>query len=174
MIETTLEVIQMSLVSPQRVVILREVDLERYLPILIGPCEADAIAMGMNNTASPRPFTHDLLVNILNTLGATLLYIYINALKETTFYAQLVMDVNGKEIEIDSRPSDAIAIAVRLGVPIYIAEEVMEEAGVIPEQDLGNNAPAGEEDKDLGIFRDFLSSLDDSIPPEEETDEYQS
>ncbi len=173
MIEATLEVIQMSLVSHQRVVILREVDLERYLPILIGPCEADAIAMGMSNATSPRPFTHDLLVNILNTLEATVVYIYINALRETTFYAQLVVDVNGKEIEIDSRPSDAIAVAVRVGVPIYIAEEVMEEAGVVPEQDV-SGASAGEEDKDLGVFRDFLSSLGDSTPPDEETDEYQS
>ncbi|MBN2004337.1 MAG: bifunctional nuclease family protein [Anaerolineae bacterium] len=173
MIEVTLEAIQMSLVSPHRIVVLREVDLERYLPIWIGPCEAEAIAVRMNDVAMPRPLTHDLLVNVLNALGVTLIYIYINALIDTTFYAQLVLDVNGKEMEIDSRPSDAIAIAVRAGVPIYIAEEVMEEAGVIPEQDLIITPVEGgeEEDKDLGVFRDFLSSLGEESTPPEETDE---
>lgn len=165
MIEVTLEAIQMSLVSPHRIVVLRETDFERYLPIWIGPCEAEAIAVKMNDIDMPRPLTHDLLVSILDTLGVSMVYIYINALMENTFYAQLVLNVNGKEVEIDSRPSDAIALAVRTGSPIYTSEEVMQEAGVVPEKDLSHLQP--KDDADLGIFRDFLNSLDTPTPPED-------
>jgi hypothetical protein len=161
MIEVTLETLQMSLVSPHRIVVLREVDVERYLPIWIGPCEAEAIANRLNNIEIPRPQTHDLLVNVLDALDADLLYIHINALADNTFFAQLVLDVKGQRSEVDCRPSDAIAVAVRLDVPIYVAEEVMDEAGVYPERDL---MPQGQEDKDLSVFRDFLSTLDDAAP----------
>ncbi|MFN2286344.1 MAG: bifunctional nuclease family protein [Anaerolineae bacterium] len=156
MIEVTLETLQMSLVSPHRIVVLREVDVERYLPIWIGPCEAEAIANRLNHVEIPRPQTHDLLVSLLDTLDANLLYIHINALADNTFFARLVLEVNAQTVEVDSRPSDAIAIAVRLEAPIYVAEEVMEEAGVLPERDL---IPQGEADKDLDVFRDFLSTL---------------
>ncbi len=162
MIEVTLETLQMSLVSPHRIVVLREVDVERYLPIWIGPCEAEAIANRLNNIEIPRPQTHDLLVNMLDALDAGLLYIHINALADNTFFARLVLDVDDQHVEVDCRPSDAIAVAVRVGVPIYVAEEVMDEAGVFPERDL---IPAGQEDKDLDVFRDFLSTLDADAPP---------
>ncbi|MEJ5308866.1 MAG: bifunctional nuclease family protein [Anaerolineae bacterium] len=161
MIEVTLETLQMSLVSPHRIVVLREVDVERYLPIWIGPCEAEAIANRLNNIEIPRPQTHDLLVNVLDVLDADLLYIYINALTDNTFFARLVLDANANRIEVDCRPSDAIAIAVRLDVPIYVAEEVMDEAGVFPERDISSQ---GQDDKDLSVFRDFLSTLDDTAP----------
>ena len=161
MIEVTLETLQMSLVSPHRIVVLREVDVERYLPIWIGPCEAEAIANRLNHIEIPRPQTHDLLVNVLDELDADLLYIHINALADNTFFARLVLDVKGQRSEVDCRPSDAIAVAVRLDVPIYVAEEVMDEAGVYPERDL---MPQGQEDKDLSVFRDFLSTLDDASP----------
>lgn len=161
MIEVTLETLQMSLVSPHRIVVLREVDVERYLPIWIGPCEAEAIANRLNHIEIPRPQTHDLLVNVLDELDADLLYIHINALADNTFFARLVLDVKGQHSEVDCRPSDAIAVAVRLDVPIYVAEEVMDEAGVYPERDL---MPQGQEDKDLSVFRDFLSTLDDASP----------
>jgi bifunctional DNase/RNase len=161
MIEVTLETLQMSLVSPHRIVVLREVDVERYLPIWIGPCEAEAIANRLNHIEIPRPQTHDLLVNVLDELDADLLYIHINALADNTFFARLVLDVKGQRSEVDCRPSDAIAVAVRLDVPIYVAEEVMDEAGVYPERDL---MPQGQEDKDLSVFRDFLSTLDDESP----------
>jgi len=161
MIEVTLETLQMSLVSPHRIVVLREVGVERYLPIWIGPCEAEAIANHLNHIEIPRPQTHDLLVSLLDTLDADLLYIHINALADNTFFARLVLDVNAQSVEIDCRPSDAIAVAVRLAAPIYVAEEVLDEAGVFPERDL---IPQGHEDKDLGVFRDFLSTLDDASP----------
>ena len=162
MIEVTLETLQMSLVSPHRIVVLREVDVERYLPIWIGPCEAEAIANRLNHVEIPRPQTHDLLVSLLDTLDANLLYIRINALADNTFFARLVLEVNAQTVEVDSRPSDAIAIAVRLEAPIYVAEEVMEEAGVLPERDL---IPQGEADKDLDVFRDFLSTLGTDASP---------
>ncbi len=155
MIEVTVETLQMSLVSPHRIVVLREVDVERYLPIWIGPCEAEAIANRLNGVEIPRPQTHDLIVNILDALEADLLYIHINALTDNTFFAELVLETDGEQVEVDTRPSDAIAIAVRMGVPIYVAEEVMEEAGVFPEHDL-----LSKEQEDLGVFRDFLSTLD--------------
>lgn len=162
MIKVTLETLQMSLVSPHRIVVLRETEVERYLPIWIGPCEAEAIATRLNGIEIPRPQTHDLLVNILDTLDADLLYIHINALTDNTFFARLVLSIDDQQVDIDCRPSDAIAIAVRVGVPIYVAEEVMDEAGVFPERDL---TPPDQGDKDLDVFRDFLSTLNvDSSP----------
>ncbi len=158
MIEVTLEAIQVSLVSPHRIVILRELEMERYLAILIGPCEAEAISMRLNNLDMPRPLTHDLIVNIFDALDAQLRYIYINGLTDGIFYARLFMNVESRDVEIDTRPSDAIAIAVRLEVPIYVAEAVMEEAGVEPDVDLV--AEVDHEDEELSVFRDFLSSLD--------------
>jgi hypothetical protein len=112
--------------------------------------------MHLNRVEMPRPMTHDLLTNILERLKARLRYIYINALTDNTFFAQLILDVNGREVEVDSRPSDAIAIAVRTGATVYVAEDVLDEAGVIPEPDL----TAVPEDSQLNIYRDFLSTLD--------------
>jgi len=160
MIEVTLETLQMSLVSHHRVAVLREIDAERYLPILIGPFEAEAIANCLNRIEITRPQTHDLFVNMLRALDAELLYIVVNALHDNIFYARLVLEIDGQEIEVDSRPSDAMAVAVRLGAPIFVAEEVMDEAAIVPEPDLVNAQAA---DKDLGVFRDFLSTLDEDL-----------
>ncbi|MBN1876287.1 MAG: bifunctional nuclease family protein [Anaerolineae bacterium] len=155
MIEVTLETIQMSLVSPHRIVVLKEIDVERYLPIWIGPCEAEAISLRLQGVETPRPLTHDLIVNILDAWNADLMFIYIHELVDNTFYAKLVLNVVGQEIEIDARPSDAIAVAVRLDVPIYVSEGVMDAAGVIPEDDISG----AKKDEDLSVFRDFLNSL---------------
>lgn len=158
MIEVTLETIQISLVSSHRIVVLKEVDTNRYLPIWIGPCEAEAISVGAKGVDVLRPLTHDLMVNVLDALDAELLYIYINDLADNTFYATLVLDQNGTEVEVDARPSDAVAIAVRSEVPVYVSETVMDEAGVMPEKDILQQSPIDGEN--LGIFRDFLNSLD--------------
>jgi bifunctional DNase/RNase len=158
MIEVTLETIQMSLISSNRIVILKEVGVERYLPIWIGPCEAESIAVCVNGIKTPRPLTHDLVIQLIDVLGAELSYIFINDLIETTFHARLVLDVGEEEFEIDSRSSDAIALAVRVNAPIYVAEHVMDTAGVVPERDvdLERQAPG----ETLEVFRDFLESLD--------------
>lgn len=166
MIEVKVDAVQVSMVSSHRIVVLREVDADRYLPIWIGPCEAEAITVGAKGIDILRPLTHDLIVDILDTLDAELHYIYINDLTENTFYAKLVVSVGDAEIEIDSRPSDAIAIAVRAGVPIYVAEEVMEAASVVPEPDLQQERMVGDESEGLNVFRNFLSSLDMDEPHE--------
>jgi len=167
MIEVTLETIQMSLVSPHRIVILKELNEERYLPIWIGPCEAEAISVRLNHVEMPRPLTHDLIVALLETLGAKLIAIHITDLADNTFYARLVMDLQGSEVLLDSRPSDALAVAVRLDVPIYVAESVLDEAGIVPEPDMGSEE-GQESDENLGVFRDFLQKLDSDPGQENE------
>ena len=166
MIEVKIETIQVSLVSSHRIVVLRELDSDRYLPIWIGPCEAEAISVGAKGIDVLRPLTHDLVVNVLDALGAELLYIYINDLADNTFYATRLLSTGEAEIEVDSRPSDAIAIAVRTGVPIYVAESVLRDAGVVPEGDIREQE--GLDEKSLGVFRDFLSSLDFGDTPNED------
>ncbi len=156
MIETTIESIRVSLVTQHRVVILKEVDAERYLPIWIGPHEADAIALELQQVSVARPLTHDLLKSVITELGATVTQIVVNDLKDDTFYARVIMDVSGRHAEVDSRPSDAIALAVRVKVPIYVEESVMDKAGVSLD---GEGAGEGDEDK-LSLFRDFVNGLD--------------
>src|SRR3972149_3063946 len=114
----------------QRVVILEERQWDRSLPLWIGPAGADAIAVRLQEGAVARPLTHDLLRTIIDSLGATVTYILVNDLANDTFFARIALQVDGKAVEIDSRPSDAIALAVRAQVPIYAEESVLEKAGV--------------------------------------------
>jgi len=158
MIEVTLETIQVSLVSAHRVVVLKEAETDRHLPIWIGPCEAEAISVGIKGIDVRRPLAHDVIVNVIDALGAELRHIVISDLADNTFYATLVLSTQDGEVHVDARPSDALATAVRLGVPIYVAESVMDEAGAMPEQNVLDQASADSES--LGVFRDFLSSLD--------------
>ena len=169
MIEVTVESIRVSLINQQRLVVLREGETPRYLPIWIGPFEAEAIQMGLQGTDAGRPLTHDLLRDVIGELGAKASYVLINALRDDTFYARLVLTLDGRELEIDARPSDAIALAVRLGVSIFVSEDVMERAGQVPagdyeaaEDEADHGAPRPDE---LGVFRDFIEGLDlDDIP----------
>jgi hypothetical protein len=144
--------------SNQRVVVLKEADSTRYLPIFIGPFEAEAIAMALQHMTPPRPMTHDLLKNVIDELGATVSHILISELMNNTFHGRIVLDAAGRHIEIDSRPSDAIAVAARCNVPIYVAEEVMAQASMVPSPELEPVSP--EEEERLSAFRDFLSTLD--------------
>lgn len=112
--------------------ILKEINGNRRLPIIIGAFEAQSIALEIEGIKPPRPLTHDLTKNIIDALGFAISEVTINELRDGTFFARLLLD-NAVNEEIDSRPSDAIALAVRFGVPIYVAEEVMNEAGFIPE-----------------------------------------
>jgi hypothetical protein len=154
MIEMKIESIRVSLMSPNQVVILKEVDGERHLPIFIGKVEGDAITFKMNGIEVPRPLTHDLAASVIESLGAKVSHILINDLRNQHFYAVIALQFDDKEVLLDTRPSDAIAIAVRVGCPIFVDEEVMNEAGILPESE-----EAGSE-KDLGAFSDFISSLD--------------
>jgi hypothetical protein len=120
--------------------------------------------MSLQGVEPPRPMTHDLIVNLLDTWGADLEYIYVHTLANDTFYGRLVVRVDEDVIEIDSRPSDAIAVAVRVDAPIFVSEDVMEEAATVPEKSLLEEGAEGE-DEDLDVFRNFLNNLDiDDLP----------
>ncbi len=174
MIEVMIDSIRISLVSQHRIVLLREVDSERQLPIWIGPCEADAITIELQDVKVARPLTQDLLKNVITELGGTISHVLIKELNESVFHARLFISLTGEREprEIDCRPSDAIALAVRAKVPIFIAEEVMDVAGVEPEPDMqeGEKAEEGGEDAgNLDAFSDFLDTLDfDDFDPGEE------
>ncbi|MBI3979110.1 MAG: bifunctional nuclease family protein [Chloroflexi bacterium] len=164
MVEMVVESIRMSLLNYQRVVILKEKHAERYLPIWIGPAEADAIAIELQNVQVARPLTHDLLRNVIGELGGSVLSIVVNDLANDTFYARIVLDVSGRHVEVDSRPSDAIALAVRVKAPIYAADTVLDKAGIYLEPEAAKKGEGGEgEEKEmekLAPFRDFINSLD--------------
>jgi uncharacterized protein len=159
MVEVTIDSIRVSLMSQHRVVILKDVDSDRYLPIWIGPCEADAITVTLQEMEVSRPLTHDLLKNVIGEMGGEVEYIVISDLRNDVFYARIVMGVSGKRLEIDSRPSDALALAVRLHVPVYIEETVMEKAAVLPEEEMESEGGPGEDTR-LDAFKDFVESLD--------------
>src|SRR3712207_1605775 len=135
MIRVTVDSIRVSLLTQQRMVMLREADNRRLLPIWIGPAEAEAIAMALQGHEPPRPMTHDLLKNVITELGAAVQYISITQLHESTYYARIVVEINGRRREIDSRSSDAIALGVRCDVPIYVAEAVFDQAGLTAEDE---------------------------------------
>jgi bifunctional DNase/RNase len=164
MIEMSIESIRVSLMNYQRVVILKEKGAERYLPIWIGPAEAEAIAVRLQEVSVARPLTHDLLRSIIDALGAQLNYILVNDLANDTFYARIYLDVSGRAIEIDSRPSDAIALAVRANVPIFAEESVLDRAGVMLDKDeekAMEGAPLDPEELEkMSAFRDFIEQLD--------------
>jgi bifunctional DNase/RNase len=180
MIEMLIDSIRVSLMNYQRVVILKEktegeeVDegAKRYLPIWIGPAEADAIAVKLQDVTVPRPLTHDLLRSVIDALGATINSIIVSELKNDTFYAKIVLNVNGTQMEVDSRPSDALALAVRADAPIFAEDVVMDKAGILLDKetgkpipdveagDKGGKKPSEEELKKMSAFYDFINTLD--------------
>jgi bifunctional DNase/RNase len=166
LIELTIESIRVSLMNYQRVVILREKQSERYLCIWIGPAEADAIAVQLQEVAVARPLTHDLLRSVIDQLGAQVSHIVVNDLSNDTFFARIVLDVNGSSMEVDSRPSDAIALAVRAKVPIFADESVLDRAGVLLDKDgetverLERVKVDPEEIERMSAFKDFIEGLD--------------
>jgi uncharacterized protein len=182
MIEVVIDSVRVSLMSPQRVVVLRQQDADRYLPIWVGPYEAEAITVALQEIEMSRPLTHDLLRNIFISFNARIKRIEIVNLRDDIFYGNIVAEVNGIETNIDSRPSDAIALAVRAHVPILVNPSVMDAAGIIPEQDMPSTppptetkpkGPAPEISGDrLSIFEDFLDKLDlDKLDDKDKPDE---
>ena len=164
MIEVTIDSIRVSLMSQHRVAILKDEESQRYLPIWIGPCEADAITVELQEMEMARPLTHDILAQTIADLGGRVTHIIIRDLQNDVFYAQILVNQNGKRLEIDARPSDAMALAVRTQVPIYVAEEVMEEAGISTEEDMEREQDQEEntaiDDTDLSVFSNFVDTLD--------------
>jgi len=162
MIEVTIDSIRVSLMSQHRIVILKDTHSDRYLPIWIGPCEADAITVELQEVEVSRPLTHDLLKSMITEMGAEVEQIVINDLRNDVFYARIVVNLNGRRLEIDSRPSDAIALAVRVRVPIFVEETVMERAANTPEQEVDSEPQTNSDTPDdrLSIFKDFVDTLD--------------
>ena len=176
MIEMSVEFVRVSMQNYNRVVILKEKESERYLLIWIGPSEAEAIAMRLGDVQPPRPQTHDLLRSIIDSLGGQVRYVIVNDLNNDTFYARIVLEIAGRQVEVDSRTSDAIALAVRAGVPIYADESVLERAGILLDKDMETGAiptattsvgtaeqraqVSPEELEKMSAFKDFIESLD--------------
>ena len=170
--EMSIDSIRVSLMNYQRVVILKVKDSDRYLPIWIGANEADAIALKLQDMSVPRPLTHDLLGSVIVSLGAQVNHIVVSDLNDDTFYAKIVLDYDGGQVEIDSRPSDAIALAVRAEAAIFAEESVIEKVGVQMDEETGKAVipKGGKEDegrelnedelKRLSAFSDFIDSLD--------------
>lgn len=186
MIRVTVDSIRVSLLTQHRVVVLRETDSRRYLPIWIGPFEADAIAMAIQGHEPQRPLTHDLLKAIIHDMGGTVSHIIVNDIHDNTFFARIVIEHYGRNVEIDSRPSDAIALAVRTDVPIYVETHVLDQAGVFfdedeqPTQEPMTEEPEkpgeptiGSDDPSLSIFRDFINTLDLDNPEKSGPEESQ-
>jgi uncharacterized protein len=162
LVEVAIDSVRVSLMSQHRLVVLKDLQSPRFLPIWIGPFEADAITIELQGVEVARPLTHDLLKAAIGKLGAEIERVAITELRNDTFYAEITLRVNGRRLEIDSRPSDAIALAVRARVPVYVADDVLEQAAITPEQDL--EAGAGDAEGTPGeapeAFREFLEGLD--------------
>ncbi len=154
MIEMELTGVRVELPSNQPIVLLRERGGERYLPIWIGAAEAAAIALSLQGVETPRPMTHDLMRNILQDLAVSVHRIVVTELRDSTFFASIQMQRGDDTYEISSRPSDAIALAVRLSTPIFASEDVLEEAAILIPED---------EDEEVEKFREFL----DNVTPED-------
>ena len=186
MVRVEIDSIRVSLMSQDRVIVLKDQESDRYLPIWIGASEAEAIRVELQGVPVTRPLTHDLLKTVLIEMGAEVQHILVSDLRNDVFYARIMVKHSDRDLEIDSRPSDAIALAVRLKVPIFVAEDVMERAAIEPEEEITSetelSAPergeqprdkdktgGGSKEEDLGIFKDFLDSLDlDDLGTEDE------
>ena len=145
--------VSFDLVGKQPIVLLKTQDGNRYLPIWIGHPEAAAILMKLQSASTPRPMTHDLVTDMLDQLGAQVTRITVTELRENTFYAVITLQVNDAEIEIDSRPSDALALAVRTSAPIFVADQVIDDSAI----EFGSE-PA-EEQEVVDEFKKFLEDV---------------
>jgi uncharacterized protein len=189
LIEVKIDSLRVSLTNQQRIIVLKQVDGDRFLPIWIGPYEAEAITIALQEIEVSRPQTHDLIKNTIISLNAQIKKVVIKSLKEDIFYGELIIESDGKEFKVDSRPSDAIAIAVRAHVPIMVSAKVMDDASIIPEDvdpdaDLENDLNDSEPEsgqmlsgKDrLSIFESYLDTKnnqdvgDDDEPDEDDND----
>ncbi len=159
MVEVLIDSIRVSLMSQQRIVILREKNAERYLPIWIGVYEAESITIALQEVEVARPLTHDLMKNILTALNTRVLRVEVVALKDDTFYGNIVAETSDNIINIDARPSDALAIAVRSHVPILVARSVMDTAGILPEEDIQESG--GEEKPRKALPKSELTGDDE-------------
>jgi uncharacterized protein len=183
MIEVQIDSVRVHLMTPSRLVVLKQINSERYLPIWVGPYEAEAITVALQEVEMVRPLTHDLLKNVFSAFNARIKRIEIVKLENDIYYGSIVAEVDGREIYVDSRSSDAIALSVRAHVPILVHPSVMDSAGIVPEQDMpeGGEVPEKSEPapltkegaERLTVFEDFLGKLnldklDDKDKPDED------
>ena len=157
MYEMVIYGVSFDLVGKQPIVLLKTAEGNKYLPIWIGHPEAAAILMKLQGASTPRPMTHDLLSDVLENLDAKCERVAVTELRDNTFYASITLTVNGREVEIDSRPSDALALAVRSGAPIFAAEDVIAESAIEFEHDVEESEDVVEK------FKEFL----DEVSPED-------
>lgn len=172
MVKVEIDSIRVSLMSQDRVVVLKDTETDRYLPIWIGAFEAEAIRVELQGVPVTRPLTHDLLKSAIVELGGKVEHILVNDLRNDIFFARVVVQAGDRKLEIDSRPSDAIALAVRMNAPIFVADSVMDSAAIEPEEEIStdlaleDNRPTKEledpeaAEEDLSVFKDFLDTLD--------------
>jgi bifunctional DNase/RNase len=149
--------VSFDMVGKQPIVLLKTADSNKFLPIWIGHPEAAAILMRLQGASTPRPMTHDLMVDVLGELEVRCVQVAVTELRDNTFFASITLAVNGREIEVDSRPSDALALAVRAGAPIYAAEEVIAESAIEFEHDVEDTEQV------VDRFKEFL----DEVSPED-------
>ena len=167
MIEVEIDSVRVSLTNQQRIVILKEKGEERYLPIWIGLYEAEAITIALQKIQVARPQTHDLLKTMIQSLNGQLVQVEITSLSDDVFYATLTLETNGVQSQVDCRPSDALALASRTKVPIYVSESVMHQAGIMPEDDIAeaegenqdDNISFNTTDENLDVFENFLQNI---------------
>ncbi len=163
MLEVRLAAVRVDLQSNNPVLLLQEKDGERSLPIFIGAPEATAIAFAIQGIAVPRPMTHDLMKDLVELLGATVSHVVVTEVRDETYFAEIHLNVGGRQLEISSRPSDAVALAARTGAALYVADDLMEEAGILVEVSEDDESSTGAPDDIVGEFREFL----DSVKPED-------
>jgi bifunctional DNase/RNase len=149
--------VSFDMVGKQPIVLLKTIDGNKFLPIWIGHPEAAAILMKLQGATTPRPMTHDLISEMINELDAQCTRVSVTELKDNTFYASITLRVNGQEVEIDSRPSDALAVAVRTSAPIFAAEDVIQESAIEFEHE------AEDTEEVVDQFKRFL----DEVTPED-------
>jgi len=180
MIEVEIDSVRVSLTNQQRIVILKQVNAERFLPIWIGLYEAEAITIALQEIQVARPQTHDLLKTLIQSLNGSLVQVEINSLSDDVFYGNLILDVDGERREVDCRPSDALALAARMNAPILVSEDVIEQAGIVPEESISeieseemNDEKLGNfEEPNLEVFEDFLQNFDiDNLDSEPDIDD---
>jgi bifunctional DNase/RNase len=160
LIEMSVDSVRVHMPSGQHVVVLKEKGAERFLPIWVGVAEANSISLQIDGVHPERPMTHDLIVNIMRQFEFTVTQVRVSELRDDTFYAQIAGRYAGRELEIDSRPSDAIAVAIRLESPIFVAKEVLDQAGVVPEGQT--------EDPKLKVFQEIVNEM--NLPDLEDRD----
>jgi len=168
MIECVIDSVRVSLTNQDRIIVLKDKQSQRYLPIWIGVYESEAITIALQSIAVARPLTHDLMRSVIETLGGKLVGVEVSAIENDTFYSNLIIETPDGIKHVDCRPSDALALVVRVGAKIYVDDEVFDRAGITPE-DIAVIDDKESEDQQLilSVFDDFLDELGKRDKPDQ-------